>query len=58
MEVDARAFLLDEVEEAVVDPVVVSSLSRNSKAVMKKWIVIPSSAPVSTPGDEHNQLWG
>lgn len=35
MEVDGRAFLLDEVEEAVADPAVVSSLSRNSKAVMK-----------------------
>lgn len=51
IEVDGRAFLLDEVEEAMADAVVVSSLSRNSKAVMKTWIVMPSSAPVSTPGD-------
>lgn len=48
----------DEVEEAMADVrevVVVSGLSRSPKAAMMTWIVIPSSAPVSTPVGDHHQ---
>lgn len=58
MEAEARALLRDGVGEVVADvyEVSVSSFSCSPKTPMKKWIVIPSRVPVSTPGEDPSAL--